>query len=103
MEDKHKKMKDEINFYHQYQRINNNKRELNFFYTTDIFKNGLMCPCQFHLELCIEILNIEDGKYILKGETIDEKTYIKTRLKEVLNIIWRNHILNSKLYNSNIY
>jgi hypothetical protein len=62
-----------------------------------------MCPCQFHIELCLEILNIEDDKYILRGETIDETTYIKTRLKDILNIIWRNYILNSKIFNPNIF
>ena len=103
MEDKHKKIKDEINFYHQYHLINSNKKELNKFYTTENFKNGLMCPCPYHVELCLEILNIEDDKYILRGETIDETTYIKTRLKKTLNIIWRNYILNSKLFNPHIF
>ena len=103
MDNKQEKIKNEINFYHQYHLINSNKNQLNKFYSTDIFKNCLRCPCQYHIELCIEILNIEDDNFIYKGEKIDEKTFIKTRLKEVLNIIWRNHILNSKIYNPYIF
>jgi hypothetical protein len=83
--------------------LNSNKNQLNKFYSTQIFKDGLLCPCQYHIELCLEILNNKEELYIYKGEKIDEKTYIKTRLKETLNIIWRNHILNSKLYNPHIF
>ena len=103
MENNHEKIKNEINFYHQYHLINSNKRELNKFYTTEIFQNGLLCPCQFHIELCLEILNHKDDNFIYKGEIINQKTYIKIRMKETLNIIWRNYILNSKLFNSNIF
>ena len=103
MEDKHKKIKDEINFYHQYHLIHSNKKELNNFYKTENFKDGLMCPCQFHIELCLEILNHKDDNFIYKGEIIDQKTYINIRMKETLNIIWRNYILNSKLFNPHIF
>ena len=103
MEDKHKKIKDEINFYHQYHLIHSNKKELNNFYKTENFKDGLMCPCQFHIELCLEILNHKEDNFIYKGEIIDQKTYINTRLKETLNIIWRNYILNTKMFHPHIF
>ena len=103
MENNHEKIKNEINFYHQYHLINSNKRELNKFYTTEIFQNGLLCPCQFHIELCLEILNHKDDNFIYKGEIINQKTYIKIRMKETLNIIWRNYIINSKVFHPNIF
>jgi hypothetical protein len=94
---------EEIKYYHQYQLINKPKKEINKFYNSDIFHNSLMCPCALHVNLTLEILNNTDGEYNINGVKMDEKTYIKTKKREIINKVWRKYLFKNVLFNPNIY